>query len=451
MKTTFILLVTMIMLATTGISPAQKFTSGQKNMESEKIKSACQYAWSGYKQYAWGYDALKPVSKVGQNWYTTSLLMTPLDAFDTFMLLGLNQEASEAKDIILSKLTFDLDMEVQLFEINIRMLGGLLSAYEFDSDKRFLLLAEDLGKRLLPAFVSGTGMPYRFVNLRTGKTRDAMSNPAEIGTYLLEFGRLTQYTGDSAYYKAAKKATLEVYKRRSDIGLVGTIIDVNTGEWKNTESQIGARIDSYYEYLFKASRLFGDKDCQKAWERSKEDFIRYLLSKTHNGWYFTRVNMHSGIETHPYYGALEAFSAGLLALSGDISTARNIQKGNYHMWTRFNIEPEEFDFKADTIIYPNYPLRPENIESCFYLYRFTKDDEYLRMGQRMIDDILTRCKTGAGYAEIKDVRTFQLDDVMESFFFAETLKYAYLLFAPVERLDLDKYVFTTEAHPLKVR
>ena len=451
MKITFTLFVTMVVLAWTGTNQAQAFSSEEKNSECEKIKSACQFAWSGYKQYAWGDDALKPISKSGQNWYATSLLMTPLDAFDTFILLGLYQEAAEAKDLILSKLTFDLDMEVQLFEINIRMLGGLLSAYELDGDKRFLLLAEDLGKRLLPAFKSGTGMPYRYVNLKTSKTRDAISNPAEIGTYLLEFGRLTEYTGDSAYYKAAKKATFGIYNRRSDIGLVGTIIDVNTGEWKNTESQIGARIDSYYEYLYKASRLFGDKDCKRAWERSKEVIIRYLLAETHYGWYFTRVNMHSGIETHSYYGALEAFSAGLLALSGDIATARNLQKGNFYMWTHFNMEPEEFDFKADTMVYPNYPLRPENIESCFYLYRYTKDNEYLWMGKRMIDDILSNCKTSAGYAEIKDVRTFQQDDAMESFFFAETLKYAYLLFAPVERFDLDKYVFTTEAHPLKVR
>ena len=58
-------------------------------------------------------------------------------------------------------------MWVQMFEITIRQLGGLLWAYQMTSEPKFLTLAEDLGTRLLPAFDSPTGMPYRFVNLRT--------------------------------------------------------------------------------------------------------------------------------------------------------------------------------------------------------------------------------------------------------------------------------------------
>jgi hypothetical protein len=51
---------------------------------------------------------------------------------------------------------------------------------------------------------------------------------------------------------------------------------------------------------------------------------------------------------------------------------------------------------------------------------------------------------------MKDVRNFELSDSMESFFLAETLKYAYLLFAPENTLDLSKVVFNTEAHGLSV-
>jgi mannosidase alpha-like ER degradation enhancer 2 len=159
--------------------------------------------------------------------------------------------------------------------------------------------------------------------------------------------------------------------------------------------------------------------------------------------------MKSGKETNPLYGALDAYYAGILALSGDVQTARNVQKGNYYMWTNFGIEPEEFNFRTDQITDPSYPLRPENIESCFYLYRNTHDDQYLRMGQRMIGDILKKCKTKAGYAAVKNVQTGELTDSMESFFFAETLKYAFLLFASEQTLDLEKIVFNTEAHPLK--
>jgi len=364
--------------------------------------------------------------------------------------MGLKTEAGEAKELIFTNLNFNIDMEVQLFEINIRLLGGLLSAYELDGDKRFLNLAEDLCKRLLPAFKTKTGMPYRYINLKTGALRDSLNNPAEIGTCLLEFCKLTQLTGDSIYYKTAKKAVLAVYKRRSNIDLIGTIIDVNTGEWKNKECQIGARLDSYFEYLYKNWLLTGDKACFEAWETHCKAIKKYMITDTQNGSFLTRVDMNTGKETRSYYGALDAFYAGLLALSGDVATAQRIQKGNYYMWTRFNIEPEVFDFKKDSILYPSYPLRPENIESCFYLYRKTHDHQYLAMGKRMIDDIIDKCNTDAGFAAVKDVTTMELDDSMESFFFAETLKYAYLLFAPESTLDLSKFVFNTESHPLKI-
>jgi ER degradation enhancer, mannosidase alpha-like 2 len=429
---------------------AQNFTTKQKEKEAARIRSAAHFAWNGYTHYAWGYDALRPITKQGANWYDVSFQMSSVDGFDTFTLMGLKEEAADCKRLILTKLNFNVNQEVQLFEINIRLLGGLLSAYELDGDPVFLNLAKDLGKRLLPAFNTETGMPYRYINLRTGKLRDSISNPAEIGTYLLEFGKLTQYTKDSAYYFAAKKATFAVFNRRSDNDLVGTTINVTTGEWKNRESQIGARIDSYYEYLFKAWKLFGDTDCYQAWQISNKAIKKHLLTETDNGSFFTRVDMNSGKEKRPLYGALDAFYAGILAYAGDIKTAQAVQKGNYYMWTHFNMEPEEFNFKTDTITDPSYPLRPENLESCFYLYRMTKNQNYLFMGQKMIEDILKNCKSKAGYAQVKDVRTLKLDDYMESFFLAETLKYAYLLFAPEKTLDLNKFVFNTEAHPLQI-
>ncbi len=445
-----LIFLTVILFQVPTILPAQHLSDATKKLQCDLIVDACRHAWQGYLKDANGYDALMPISKKGKNWYSSSLLMTPVDAFDTFYLLKMKAEADEAKSLVFKDLSFRKDMEVQLFEVSIRFLGGLISSYELDGDIRFLNLAKDLGKRLLPAFKSPTGMPYRYVNLQTGKTRDPLSNPAEIGSYLLEFGKLTQYTHDSVYYKTAKHASSEVFKRRSKIGLVGTVIDVNTGDWINTESQIGARIDSYYEYLYKAWLLFGDKDCKAAWEVSNDAIIRYLYKKTTKGAFFTRVDMNTGIETHPFYGALDAFYAGILTLSGNLTLAENIQQGNTYMWAKFHMEPEEFNFHNDSITSPGYALRPENMESCFYLYRATKDEQYLRLAKRMTDDILSKCKTTDGYAAVKDVRTMELEDSMESFFLAETLKYAYLIFAPESTLDLNKYVFTTEAHPLKI-
>jgi len=421
-----------------------------KKEMTAKVVDACRHAWEGYKKYAWGYDDLRPLTKDGRNWYRQSLLMSPVDAFDTFIMLGMKKEAADAKDLILSKLSFDVDNDVQVFEIVIRLLAALQTAYEMDGDQRFLTLAKDLADRLMPAFNTPTGIPYRYVHLQTGKTRDGINNPAEIGTLMMEFGKLSKLTGDPRYYDAAKKAIMAVYERRSAIGLVGEQIDVQTGKWVRTNSHISGMIDSYYEYLYKSWLLFGDRDFKNAWDLHEAAIKKYLIRKQANGWFMAHVDMHTGKELSTRYGALDAFYAGLTAYAGDIATAVEMQKANYYMWTRFGIEPELFDFKTDSVLYASYVLRPENLESCFYLYRYTGDNRYLHMGKRMVDDILTHCKTDAGFAALKNVLTKEKSNGMESFLFGETFKYAYLLFAPRSALDLDKYVLTTEAHPFRI-
>jgi len=125
------------------------------------------------EKYAWGHDELRPLSKQPKDWYGESLLMTPVDSLDTLLLMGFNDEADKAKTLIVEHLSFDKDISVKVFEITIRELGGLLSAYEMTGDARLLHLADDLGTRLLPAFNTPTGMPYMYVNLRTGKKRAA--------------------------------------------------------------------------------------------------------------------------------------------------------------------------------------------------------------------------------------------------------------------------------------
>ncbi len=421
-----------------------------KKEMTAKVVDACRHAWEGYKKYAWGYDDLRPLTKDGRNWYRQSLLMSPVDAFDTFIMLGMKKEAADAKDLILSKLSFDVDNDVQVFEIVIRLLAALQTAYEMDGDQRFLTLAKDLADRLMPAFNTPTGIPYRYVHLQTGKTRDGINNPAEIGTLMMEFGKLSKLTGDPRYYDAAKKAIMAVYERRSAIGLVGEQIDVQTGKWVRTNSHISGMIDSYYEYLYKSWLLFGDRDFKNAWDLHEAAIKKYLIRKQANGWFMAHVDMHTGKELSTRYGALDAFYAGLTAYAGDIATAAEMQKANYYMWTRFGIEPELFDFKTDSVLYASYVLRPENLESCFYLYRYTGDNRYLHMGKRMVDDILTHCKTDAGFAALKNVLTKEKSNGMESFLFGETFKYAYILFAPRSALDLDKYVLTTEAHPFRI-
>jgi mannosidase alpha-like ER degradation enhancer 2 len=363
--------------------------------------------------------------------------------------MGLKDEARADRELIDKSLSFDKDIYVKNFEITIRLLGGLLSSYQLTGDPRLLALADDLGERLLPAFNSPTGMPYVFVNLKTGAVRGVESNPAEIGSLLIEFGTLSKLTGKPVYYDKAKRALVEIYNRRSPIGLVGSIINVETGKWIDPTSHISGGIDSYYEYLLKCSILFHDKDCERMWKTSIAALNQYVADPTPTGLWYAQVNMNTGARISTHYGALDAFFPAVLALSGDLDRARRLQESSYKMWTTFGVEPEELDYSTMKITYPGYELRPEIIESTYYLYYFTGESRYLDMGKTFFDSLQKYCRTDAGYAALLNVETKEKRDNMESFFLAETLKYLYLLYAPKSTLDLHQVVFNTEAHPMQ--
>jgi mannosidase alpha-like ER degradation enhancer 2 len=431
------------------VAPVATFSDAQAARMATRVKGEFLHAWHGYKRYAWGHDALKPLSRKPQDWYGQSLLMTPVDALDTMLLMGLDDEAKQTRELIATRLSFDRDVDVKHFEIVIRLLGGLLSSYELTGDERLLKLADDLGRRLLPAFDSPTGLPYVFVNLRTGKAHGNDSNPAEAGTLLLEYGTLGKLTGKPVYYEKAKRALVETYKRRSKLDLVGERFDVTTGQWTNTSSHIGARIDSYYEYLWKCWQLFGDRDCLAMWQTSIAAVNRYAADEVDGALWYGQVDMATGARTGSEYGALDAFFPGLLAYSGDVDRARRLQASSFAMWKLRGIEPEAYDYRKHRVTAAGYPLRPEIVESAWYLYRLTGDPQYRAMGKVLFDDFVKHCRTKAGYAALDSVVTMKKADDMESFLFAETFKYYYLLFAPKDTLDLSKVVLNTEAHPLR--
>jgi hypothetical protein len=375
--------------------------------------------------------------------------MTPVDSLDTLLLMGLTEDADKAKSLIVQKLSFDRDISAKNFEITIRLLGGLLSGYEMTGDARLLRLAEDLGTRLLPAFDSPTGMPYTFVNLKTGKTSGARSNPAEIGTLVLEFGTLARLTNRPVFFDKAKNALVSLFGRRSKLGLVGEEIDVETGEWVSRASHVGGGIDSYYEYLVKCAKLFGDGDCERMWRASLRALNGHLADDSPGGLWYGQVDMASGERTATEFGALHAFLPAVLAFAGDRERARRLQASCFRMWNLHGIEPEVLDYRTMQATDPGYPLRPEIIESAYYLFHYTKDPKYLDMGRTFFESIVARCRTDSGYTTLKSVVTGEKGDLMPSYFLAETLKYLYLLFAPESALDFDRVVFNTEAHPFR--
>lgn len=430
-------------------SAQQNATQIDKAAMAAKVKAEFLHAWNGYKKYAWGYDALQPLTKKPHNWYKQTLLMTPVDAFDTMILMELTEEADDAKKLIFSTLNFDVDMDVQNFEVSIRILGGLLSAYELDGDPRFLKLATDLGDRLIKAFNSPTGMPYRYVNLKTGATSGAVSNPAEIGTYIIEYGTLSKHTGNQVYFETAMKAMTALYDLRSPLNLTAEGINVETGVITNSASHISGCIDSYLEYMLKGAILFNNTTLHEMWKPTIAAVNKYLADETSVELWYGRADSKTGKRTGTNYGALDAFFAGTLAMDGDLARAAALQSSNYKMWMLHGIEPEMLNYKTLQVDNGSYILRPENFEGAYYLYQYTKDKQYLLMGRDMFENMVKYCRTDIAYAALKDVRTKEKQDYMESFFFAETLKYAYLLFAEPANFNFEKVIFNTEAHPYR--
>jgi len=289
-----------------------------------------------------------------------------------------------------------------------------------------------------------------FVNLKTGKTSGAKSNPAEIGTLVLEFGTLSRLTHKPVYFDKAKNALVQLYNRRSKTtGLVGEEIDVETGEWTSKASHVGGAIDSYYEYLLKCDVLFHDRQCHAMWQTSIDAINKHLADTAPSGFWYGQADMDSGKITAPEFGALHAFFPAVLALGGDIRRARKLEDSSFKMWTLHDIEPEVLNYRTMEVPYAGYPLRPEIIESAYYLRHYTHDPRYREMGRTFFESLVNYCRTDDGYTTLKSVITKEKGDLMPSYFLAETLKYLYLLFAPDSVLKFDSVVFNTEAHPLQ--
>jgi mannosidase alpha-like ER degradation enhancer 1/mannosidase alpha-like ER degradation enhancer 2 len=109
-----------------------------------------------------------------------------------------------------------------------------------------------------------------------------------------------------------------------------------------------------------------------------------------------------------------------------------------------------YDYRKQIPYSAAYELNPEIIESAWYLYDYTKDTTYLQMGKQYYNDILKYCKTATAFSSVADVRTKQQHNGLPTYFFAETMKYFYLLFTPDTGLNTADYVFNTEAHPFRI-
>jgi len=110
------------------------------------VRAETQWTWDAYRTYAWGQDNLLPISKGFSNWYSESLSISPVDAYSTLHIMGLVEKAREIESYVTDNLDFDKDIFMKTFEVNIRILGGLLSMYELSGNPEVLDKAEDFGR-----------------------------------------------------------------------------------------------------------------------------------------------------------------------------------------------------------------------------------------------------------------------------------------------------------------
>ncbi|XP_060763373.1 mannosidase, alpha, class 1B, member 1b [Neoarius graeffei] len=444
----------------------------------EAVREAFRHAWKGYKEFAWGHDELKPISKSYTEWF--GLGLTLIDALDTMWILGLKKEFEEARQWVATHLSFGKSIEVNLFESTIRIMGGLLSTYHLTGDSLFLEKAKDIGSRLMPAFSTPSKIPYSDVNIGTGVAHPphwtSDSTVAEVTTIQLEFRELSRLTGDPKYQDAVMQVMKQVHKLEGKHdGLVPMFINTNSGQFTHLGVYtLGARADSYYEYLLKQWIQGGKTETEllEDYMQAVEGIKKNLLKKS-SPLGLTFVGELSHGRFSPKMDHLVCFLPGTLALGvhnglpvEHMELAQQLMETCYQMYAQMEtgLSPEivHFNMQAGSVqdvdVKPadrHNLLRPETVESLFYLYRFTKDKKYQTWGWEIFQNFnkYTRVDTG-GYTSINNVRDPKSPsprDKMESFFLGETLKYFYLLFSDnLDLISLDTYLFNTEAHPLPI-
>ncbi|XVF23212.1 hypothetical protein REPUB_Repub13aG0017500 [Reevesia pubescens] len=437
----------------------------------EKVKEAMVHAWSSYEKYAWGNDELQPQSKNGVNSFG-GLGATLIDSLDTLYIMGLDEQFQKAREWVANSLDFNKDYDASVFETTIRVVGGLLSTYDLSGDKVFLEKARDIADRLLPAWDTPSGIPYNVINLARGNAHNhgwtgGASILADSGTEQLEFIALSQRTGDPKYQNKVEKVIVALNKTFPADGLLPIYINPDRGTGSYSTITFGAMGDSFYEYLLKVwiqgNKTSSLKLYRDMWETSMKGLVSLIRRSTPSA--FAYICEKNGDSMTNKMDELACFAPGMLALGSSgygpleakkfLSLAEELAWTcyNFYLSTPTNLAGENYFFNAgqDMSVGTSWNiLRPETVESLFYLWRLTGNKTYQDWGWNIFQAFEKNSRIESGYVGLKDVNTGVKDNMMQSFFLAETLKYLYLLFSPPTLIPLDEWVFNTEAHPLRI-
>ena len=433
-------------------SPAHDWSA-----EAATVKGAMKWAWEQYRAVAWGQDEVKPVSGGGQSFLIpgASVGLSIVEALDTLWLMGLDAEFEDGIRWIKRKLTFDLDGEAQVFEASIRLVGGLLSGHLACGEPRLLELAHDLASRMQPCFDTPTGMPMRYVDLRTGKTRDPQSFPAEIGGGMApEYVTLSRLTGEKRFGEAAVAAMLALHARRSKAGFVADTIDVTTGQWMTARATIGPPVDSYYEYLWDTWRLTGDTRCRDAYASETAAMLARGADRSTGALWFATLDYATGAKTGLRQSELSAYYPGLLSEGGDHRAGVAAMAGWVAAQRRYGVLPEAFDpsgwgTPGDGVLRATNALRPELADGAFTLWLHDRDERWRHVVRDHFRLMLAKNRARHGFSGLTDIRTGAQDDACPGYWWSEQMKYYWLIFSDCPRFDYHDNYLSTEGNVLR--
>lgn len=471
------------------------------------------HAWGSYMDYGFPADEVTPITcepygpdyenvdNLVRNDAMGNVSLMVLDNIDTLIILERWQELEFVLGYLrLTPDLFEKDTTIQVFETTIRSLGGLLLSHLLlellrddvkskftdipciQSYDGFLLeMALDLGYRLIPAFKTKTQIPVPRINLSRGVKGVPLRLQMETCTAgaaspILEFTLLSKLTGDLVFQNYTEQTFWKLWNSRLALNLLPMTIDPITSQWKDSITGIGASVDSFYEYAAKGSILFEDVNFWEVFQMSYRALLAHLRyyepSGSSSGWMiFSNVEINRGYTTSAWIDLLGAFWPGLQVLTGQVSDAIKSHLVYMKLWNTFDLIPERWDFMTKppkgkpslknktsydyNIVLEWYPLRPEFIESTYYLYRSTRDPMYLQIGARILDDFQYKYKTECGFGGFQNIKTGERQDRMETFVLSESLKYLFLLFDEADEVFLHSplmrgknWIFSTEAHPM---
>lgn len=492
------------------------FTEKHLDMLKNETRSLFKYGFDKYMTSGYPFDEVLPLDCQGngpnkwdpdntvRNDALGNYTVTLIDNLDTFAVMGDKAGFEAAVKLINDRYTqFNMDVNIQVFEANIRVLGGLLTAHLYASDPRkgfqidgydgYLLdLAYDMGKRLILAFDNNLDneddeldilIPFPRTNLRKGPHKvprhlQHSQCTAGVTSLIVEFSLLSRLTNDPLFEDITRHTFERVWYTRSQLDLLPMSIHTSPFSYKDRITGVGASIDSFYEYALKYSILFDDEKYFQIWAASYKALLTH--SQNRQG-LFVNIDVTTGMESTGWIDALGGFFPGLQVLAGDVDNAILFHRAYFKLWNYYGAIPERWnydpqhsnsyfeheyregdtvegltEFETDELLLRNsialewYPLRPEFIESTYYLYRATKDPLYLRVGEAFLERFRSEFIAPCGFSGILDIRTGTRQNRMESFALSETLKYLYLLFDEANPLNSDRgnTIFSTEGHPM---